>query len=68
VAVADHIWTKRPPPWEYIEMILCRDVYHCRPSELRQEAYEDIILHLACLGMEREVIEANMREKKHGNK
>lgn len=29
-----HLWTQSPAPLEYIELILCRDVYHCPPSML----------------------------------
>jgi len=29
-----HLWTSSPAPLEYIELILCRDVYHCPPQHL----------------------------------
>ena len=29
-----HLWTQSPAPLEYIELILCRDVYHCPPKDL----------------------------------
>jgi hypothetical protein len=29
-----HIYTKAPAPAEYIELVLCRDVYHCPPQQL----------------------------------
>ena len=39
-------------PFEYIKMLLCRDVYHCLPSELDNEAWCDIELHLALMKAE----------------
>ena len=33
-ALLEHLFTSGPAPWEYIELILCRDVYHCVPSAL----------------------------------
>jgi len=42
-------------PQEYLEMRLCRDVYHCLPSQLAQEAWADIRLHLAMMAAEKEV-------------
>ena len=60
--MAEHLWTKGPPPWEYIELVLCRDVYHCRPSELREENFEDIMEHLACLDIEAKVRNSKMKE------
>lgn len=50
-----HLWTGAPAPAEYIEFVLCRDVYHCRPSELRQEDLADILAHLTCLRVESDV-------------
>lgn len=35
-----------------MEMVLCRDVYHCLPSELRREKARDILAHLACMEVE----------------
>lgn len=40
-------------PWEYIEMQLCRDVYRCLPSELDQEDWGRIRVHLAMMQAER---------------
>jgi len=55
--VAAHLWTKQPPPWEYVELYLCRDVYHCTPSQLRKELASDIYAHLAMIDMENKVAE-----------
>ena len=41
-------------PWEYTEMRLCRDVYHCLPSELDEESWERIATHLAIMDAEAE--------------
>lgn len=35
-------------------MRLCRDVYHCLPSELEDEPWENIALHLAMMTAEAE--------------
>lgn len=61
-----HLWVggqSNPPPWEYTSLVLCRDVYHCRPSELRQEKIADVLPHLTCLG-----VEAGIRNAKVGGK
>lgn len=55
----EHLWTKGPCPPEYLELILCRDVYHCTPHVLRQIPLEDILTHLTCLRIEAEVRAAN---------
>lgn len=34
---------------------LCRDVYHCRLSELREEKLADVLAHLACISVENQV-------------
>jgi hypothetical protein len=50
--VVGHLWADAPAPWEYIELILCRDVYHCRPSDLVHEDLGTISSHLICLDEE----------------
>lgn len=35
-----------PAPYELISYVLCKDVYHCRPSELVQERVVDVMPHL----------------------
>jgi hypothetical protein len=52
------LWTKSQAPPEYTELILCRDVFHCTPSQLRQEDAEDILSALACLEAEAKVRQA----------
>jgi hypothetical protein len=42
-------------PPEYVELVLCRDVYHCRPSELDEEDDERVAAHLICLEVEEAV-------------
>lgn len=50
------LWTKSGDvPWEYIELQLCRDIYHCLPSQLAREDYETIQTHLMLMGVENEV-------------
>lgn len=56
------------PPLEYVELILCRDVYHCRPSELEDEDLFTVLKHLACLEGEAKYrkMEEKKRERKYG--
>lgn len=56
--MAAHLWTGAPPPLEYVTLVLCRDVYHCTPSQLRQERVVDVLPHLAVLQVEAQVIRA----------
>lgn len=42
-------------PVEYTELQLCRDVYHCRPSELAEEDAAVVRVHLALLTAESRV-------------
>lgn len=56
------LWTNGTAPVEYTELVLCRDVFHCTPSQLRAESAEDIMAALACLEAERYV--QKQREKK----
>jgi len=58
------LWTKDAPPPEYIELVLCRDVFHCTRSALRAESARDILETLVMLGAEGEV--ARLREKTRG--
>ena len=59
-----HLWTGggQPPP-EYADLVLCRDVYHCLPSQLDEEDAETISLHLAMMDAEAYVRDA--RSGKH---
>ena len=43
-----HLYTDAPAPAEYIELILCRDLYHCDPLRLPEIPLEKIIAHLIC--------------------
>lgn len=53
--VLQHLWTGGPAPWPYIELILCRDVYACTPSELEQQDPRKILEHLLLIGEENRV-------------
>jgi hypothetical protein len=50
-----------PPPFEYLEMQLCRDVYHCLPSQLDQEDWRRISVHQEMMNIEAEVNEAKAK-------
>ena len=40
------------PPQEYIELVLCRDVYHCTPLELKSIPLKTVLRHLTCVRVE----------------
>lgn len=46
------LWTSGPPPPEYTDLVLCRDVFHCTPSELAAQDADDILTTLALLEAE----------------
>lgn len=45
----------RDLPWEYAELILMRDVYHCTPEELDRQDPERARLHLELISVENKV-------------
>ncbi len=51
------------PPAEYVELYLCRDVYHCTPSALAEQDYQVVMAHMACIAAENMVRDA--RESRH---
>jgi hypothetical protein len=51
-----HLWTGGRVPAEYLELILCRDVYHCPPDQL--PALSKIMRHLVCMEAEQQVRDA----------
>lgn len=59
--MAVHLWTDGPPPLPYIQLVLCRDVYHCTPRELARIPWEVIQEHMICLDMEAKVSRARAR-------
>lgn len=50
--MAAHLWTDYPPPLPYVQLVLCRDVYHCTPEDLERIPWNVIQEHLVCLEME----------------
>ena len=42
-------------PYEYLELTLCRDVYHCTPQELAEVPLDKVLAHLACMSVETQV-------------
>lgn len=60
LAVMEHLWTDGPMPYEYLELILCRDVYHCPPSQL--PPWHKVRRHLAMMEVEAQV--EKLRSKK----
>lgn len=41
-------------PTEYVILRLCRDVYRCLPSEVMEENWAVISLHLAMMNVEKQ--------------
>jgi hypothetical protein len=58
--LAAYLWAGRgQPPAEYVSVVLCRDVYHCTPVELRRVPLADILAHLTVLDWEGRVRKKN---------
>lgn len=55
-----HLAIGKPAPWQYTELMLCRDVYHCTPAQLDDVPIETIREHLECMRQEARV--AKMRK------
>jgi hypothetical protein len=55
---------KHDLPDEYVELFLCRDVYHCTPSELGEQDYVTVMNHLSCIAAENALKAA--RENRRG--
>ncbi len=41
-------------PVEYIDFLLCTEIYHCTPSELDAQDHETVQMHIAFINMKRE--------------
>jgi len=54
---------KHDAPNELLELILCRDIYHCRPSELDDEDWLRVRAHLTCIAAENEVARLPTRRR-----
>ena len=59
-----HLFTGDTIPPEYLELILCRDVYHCPPQML--PPLSKVLPHLTCIQMEQKAAERKARKSKHG--
>jgi len=38
-----------------VELVLCRDVYHCPPDVLRRQHLPTVLKHLECLAIEADI-------------
>jgi hypothetical protein len=47
-----------------MELVLCRDIYHCTPVELAKIPAATILAHLICLDVEAEVHRRKSRKGK----
>lgn len=54
-AVDPQTGESRPQPWAWLELRLCRDVYHCTPSELAEQDWLTIATHIELMNIEAEV-------------
>lgn len=52
------------PPWEYVELILCRDIYSCTPSELDEQDWQRVLGHMLALSIENKVQHHRMKSKR----
>jgi hypothetical protein len=53
----------RPVPWDYTQLILCRDVYHCTPEELAKQDWDTVQRHLMLVNLEKEARMAHERQR-----
>jgi hypothetical protein len=53
--MACHLHAGAEMPAEYLDLVLCRDVYHCTPPQLDEIDNETLEGHLVCLEVEAEV-------------
>ncbi len=54
----DILWTgnkKKEVPIEYIELVFCRDIYHCTPNEFWEVPMEVVEMHMEIMGIEEKV-------------
>lgn len=66
--MAKFYWTKGKPPIEVLELMLCRDVYHCTPLELAEVPLHYILPHLVILEQEAAAQKAESKKKKAKSK
>jgi hypothetical protein len=50
-------------PTEFLMLYLCRDVFHCTPSELRKQDPADVLAVITCLEADAEVREQESKAK-----
>jgi len=55
LSVWAHLWTGADAPQEYVDYILCTQLYHCLPSQLDTEDAYRINAHLICADVEGKV-------------
>ena len=52
-----------PLPLELITLRLCRDVYHCTPSELAKQDLKTVLRHMVVMNAETTVAEKKKKAK-----
>lgn len=46
--MVSHLHTGKPAPAEYLELVLCRDIYHCDYLTLLAQPLDKVFAHLIC--------------------
>ena len=60
--LSEWLWTGHgQPPNEYLELVLCRDIYHCAPDVLRRQNLGTVLRHLECAKIEATLSKAKRR-------
>lgn len=49
---------------DYMLLYLCRDVYHCRPSELLNENWQQVRRHMICTDEEAKYLDFRRRMRR----
>lgn len=61
------LWTHSvAPPDEYIDLQLCRDIFHCTPDQLERQEYKTMRVFGALLTTESQVIAARRSQASPG--
>lgn len=61
--MAAALWVDGPPPPEYVDLILMRDVFHCTPAALAEQDADAVFDVLACLSAEAFVEKSRARKR-----
>jgi len=51
---------------EYTDYILCKEVYHCTPSELDEQDWSRVRAHITCMNVESKVKKHRIKQSQKG--